>query len=99
MTGRVGVVAGVLGLFRRDRVLAVGGYDSRMATEDIDLRWRLLLAGLADGLRAARARRDAGAVGCAALWGSAYRWARRQGEVLHDHFGESIHWRNVTCGW
>ena len=35
----------VLGLFRRDRVLAVGGYDERMATEDIDLSWRLLMAG------------------------------------------------------
>ena len=45
LTGRVGVVAGVLGLFRKDRVLAVGGYDPRMATEDIELTWRLLLAG------------------------------------------------------
>ena len=45
LTGRVGVVAGVLGLFRRDRVLAVGGYDPRMATEDIDLSWKLLLRG------------------------------------------------------
>ena len=45
LTGRVGVVAGVLGLFRRDRVLAVGGYDPRMATEDVDLTWKLLLAG------------------------------------------------------
>ena len=44
-TGRVGVVAGVLGLFHRERVLAVGGYESRMATEDIDLTWKLLLAG------------------------------------------------------
>src|SRR5689334_14486304 len=45
VTGRVGTVAGVLGLFRRDRVLDVGGYEGRMATEDIDLTWRLLLAG------------------------------------------------------
>ena len=45
LSGRVGVVAGVLGLFRRDRVLAVGGYDPRMATEDIDLSWKLLLRG------------------------------------------------------
>jgi biofilm PGA synthesis N-glycosyltransferase PgaC len=45
LTGRVGVVAGVLGVFHRDRVLAVGGYDGRMATEDIDLTWRLLIAG------------------------------------------------------
>ena len=60
LTGRVGVVAGVLGLFRRDRVLAVGGYDPRMATEDIDLTWKLLLGGWQTALRAARARRDAG---------------------------------------
>ena len=45
LTGRVGVVAGVLGLFHRERVLAVGGYESRMATEDIDLTWKLLLDG------------------------------------------------------
>ena len=45
LSGRVGVVAGVLGLFRRQPVLDVGGYDGRMATEDIDLTWRLLLAG------------------------------------------------------
>lgn len=45
LTGRVGVVAGVLGLFDRDRILAAGGYDGRMATEDIDLTWRLLMAG------------------------------------------------------
>ena len=45
LTGRVGVVAGVLGLFRKDAVQAVGGYRGEMATEDIDLSWRLLLAG------------------------------------------------------
>jgi biofilm PGA synthesis N-glycosyltransferase PgaC len=42
---RVGTAAGVLRLFRRERVLAVGGYESRMATEDIDLTWKPLLAG------------------------------------------------------
>jgi poly-beta-1,6-N-acetyl-D-glucosamine synthase len=45
VSGRVGVVAGVIGIFRRDAVLAVGGYQPEMATEDIDLTWRLLLAG------------------------------------------------------
>ncbi|MFV0138005.1 glycosyltransferase family 2 protein [Streptomyces sp. HMX87] len=45
LAGRVGTVAGVLGLFRRDAVLAVGGYDPRMATEDIELTWRLLEGG------------------------------------------------------
>ena len=88
LTGRVGVVAGVLGLFRRDRVLAVGGYDPRMATEDIDLT--LEAAARAAGTPpTSRARSSA----CRfpptlrALWTQRKRWARGQGEVLHVHFG------------
>jgi biofilm PGA synthesis N-glycosyltransferase PgaC len=94
LTGRVGTVAGVLGIFHRDRVIAAGGYDGRMATEDIDLTWRLLLAGwntayepraivgmeVPATLRALRAQRA--------------RWARGQGEVLHAHFREVLRWRN-----
>jgi biofilm PGA synthesis N-glycosyltransferase PgaC len=85
LTGRVGTVAGVLGLFRRDRVLAVGGYDGTMATEDIDLSWRLLLAGWHTayephalvGMQVPSSLR--------ALWKQRTRWARGQGEVLHRH--------------
>jgi biofilm PGA synthesis N-glycosyltransferase PgaC len=94
ITGRVGVVAGVLGLFRRDRVLAVGGYDPRMATEDIDLTWRLLLAGWETvyephalvGMQVPTTLR--------ALWAQRKRWARGQGEVLHVRLGEVSRWRN-----
>jgi poly-beta-1,6-N-acetyl-D-glucosamine synthase len=94
VTGRVGVVAGVLGLFRRDRVLAVGGYDPRMATEDIDLTWRLLLAGWETvyepralvGMQVPTTLR--------ALWAQRKRWARGQGEVLHVRLGEVSRWRN-----
>ena len=94
LTGRVGVVAGVLGLFRRDRVLAVGGYDPRMATEDIDLSWRLLLAGWETvyepralvGMQVPSTVR--------ALWAQRTRWSRGQGEVLHVHLGEVVRWRN-----
>ncbi len=94
VTGRVGVVAGVLGLFRKDRVLAVGGYDPRMATEDIELTWRLLLAGWETvyepralvGMQVPSSLR--------ALWAQRKRWARGQGEVIHVHFGEVIRWRN-----
>ena len=94
LTGRVGVVAGVLGLFRRDRVLAVGGYDPRMATEDIDLTWKLLLAGWETvyephalvGMQVPSTLR--------ALWAQRTRWARGQGEVLHTHLRDVSRWRN-----
>ncbi len=94
LTGRVGVVAGVLGLFRRDRVLAVGGYDPRMATEDIDLTWKLLLAGWETvyephalvGMQVPSTLR--------ALWAQRTRWARGQGEVLHVHLRDVSRWRN-----
>lgn len=94
LTGRVGIVAGVLGLFRRDRVLAVGGYDPRMATEDIDLSWKLLLRGwhTAYEPRALVGMQVPVTVG--ALWMQRKRWARGQGEVLHVHFREVRRWRN-----
>ena len=94
LTGRVGVVAGVLGLFRRDRVLAVGGYDPRMATEDIDLTWKLLL----DGWQTAYEPRALVGMqvpaSMRALWAQRRRWARGQGEVLHVHLAEVSRWRN-----
>jgi poly-beta-1,6-N-acetyl-D-glucosamine synthase len=90
LTGRVGVVAGVLGLFRRDRVLAVGGYDSRMATEDIDLTWRLLLEGWETVYepRALVGMQVPSTLG--ALWAQRKRWAQGQGEVLRAHLGEVV---------
>src|SRR4051812_43493871 len=94
LTGRVGVVAGVLGVFRRDRVMAVGGYDGRMATEDIDLTWRLLMAGwhTANEPRALVGMQVPSTL--TALWAQRKRWARGQGEVLHCHMGEVYRWRN-----
>ncbi|MFI6940360.1 glycosyltransferase family 2 protein [Streptomyces sp. NPDC050418] len=85
LAGRVGTVAGVLGLFRRDAVLTVGGYDPKMATEDIELTWRLLEAGYLTGF-APRAL-----VGMqvpqtlSSIWAQRTRWARGQGEVLRTH--------------
>jgi poly-beta-1,6-N-acetyl-D-glucosamine synthase len=94
LTGRVGVVAGVLGLFRRDRVLAVGGYEPRMATEDIDLTWKLLL----DGWQTAYEPRALVGMqvppSLRTLWAQRTRWARGQGEVLHVHFAQVSRWRN-----
>ncbi len=75
-------------------MLAVGGYDPRMATEDIELTWRLLLAGWQTvyepralvGMQVPPSLR--------ALWAQRKRWARGQGEVIRVHFREVCHWRN-----
>jgi poly-beta-1,6-N-acetyl-D-glucosamine synthase len=94
LTGRVGTVAGVLGLFRRDRVVEAGGYDPRMSTEDIDLTWRLLIGGwhTAYEPRALVGMEVPSTV--RALWAQRKRWARGQGEVLHAHLREVLRWRN-----
>ncbi|SDL06982.1 glycosyltransferase family 2 protein [Streptomyces indicus] len=85
LAGRVGTVAGVLGLFRRDAVLAVGGYDPRMATEDIELTWRLLEAGHLTGFapHALVGMQVPGTL--RSIWAQRTRWARGQGEVLRTH--------------
>jgi poly-beta-1,6-N-acetyl-D-glucosamine synthase len=94
ITGRVGTVAGIFGIFRRDAVLAVGGYDGRMATEDIDLTWRLLLAGghTAYEPHAVVGMEVPGSL--KALWSQRRRWARGQGEVLRRYLRTVSRWRH-----
>jgi poly-beta-1,6-N-acetyl-D-glucosamine synthase len=94
LAGRVGVVAGVLGMFRKECVLTVGGYQARMATEDIDLSWRLLLAGWHTAFEPRALVGMQVPASVRALWAQRTRWARGQGEVLHVHLGEVVRWRN-----
>src|SRR3954449_5948773 len=94
LTGRVGIVAGVLGLFHRDRVIAVGGYNGRMATEDIELTWRLLIAGWQTAYEPRALVGMQVPSSLHALWAQRQRWARGQGEVLHVHLAEVSRWRN-----
>jgi poly-beta-1,6-N-acetyl-D-glucosamine synthase len=94
LTGRVGTVAGVLALFRRERILAVGGFDGRMATEDIELTWRLTLAGWETAYEPHALVGMQVPVTLKALWAQRTRWARGQGEVLRMHFGDVLRPRN-----
>src|SRR3954453_2995752 len=94
LTGRVGIVAGVLGIFRRDRVVAVGGYDGRMATEDIDPTWRLLMAGWQTAYEPRALVGMQVPSTLPALWAPRKRWARGQGEVLHERLPEICRWRH-----
>jgi biofilm PGA synthesis N-glycosyltransferase PgaC len=94
LIGRVGVVAGVLGLFRRDALLAVGGYDDRSATEDIDLSWRLLLAGWHTAFEPDALIGMQVPTTMSSLWAQRKRWARGQGEVLHAYLRRVVRWKN-----
>ena len=94
LTGRVGVVAGVLAVFRRDRVTAVGGFDGRMATEDIELTWRLLMAGWQTAYEPRALVGMQVPSSLSALWAQRKRWARGQGEVLHMHLHKVFRLRN-----
>lgn len=94
LTGRVGVVAGVLGLFRRSRVLEVGGFDRRMATEDIELTWRLLMRGWHTVYQPRALVGMQVPTSIRGLWAQRKRWARGQGEALHTHLFTMLRLRN-----
>ena len=84
--GRTAIVAGVLGIFRRTPVIEVGGYDGRMATEDIDLTWRLLMAGWLTSYEPNALVGMQVPSTLSSLWRQRRRWSRGQSEVLHEHF-------------
>ncbi|MGW8380638.1 glycosyltransferase [Streptomyces sp. ODS28] len=96
LAGRVGTVAGVLGLFRRHAVLEVGGYDPRMATEDIELTWRLLEAGHLTGFEPHALVGMEVPQTVRGIWAQRTRWARGQGEVLRTHARTVVHPRRAA---
>jgi poly-beta-1,6-N-acetyl-D-glucosamine synthase len=94
LRGRVGTVAGVLALFRRERVLEVGGFRAEMATEDIDLTWRLLLAGWHTTYEPAALIGMQVPATLRSLWAQRRRWARGLGEVQHEYLPRVLRWRH-----
>ncbi|MER5478603.1 glycosyltransferase [Streptomyces sp. NPDC002734] len=95
LAGRVGTVAGVLGLFRRHAVLSVGGYCPAMATEDIELTWRLLKAGYLTGYEPEAVIGMEVPHTLRSVWAQRRRWARGQGEVLRTHGPSVLHPRHL----
>lgn len=82
--GHVRIVAGVLGIFRKPAVLGVGGFDGRMTTEDIELTWRLLIAGWLTSYEPNALAGMQVPSTLSSLWKQRRRWARGQGEALHE---------------
>lgn len=92
--GRIMTMSGVVGIFRREALADVGYYSPEMATEDIDITWRLQL-------RHWDIRYESRAVmwmrvpqSLEGLWRQRRRWALGLSQVLHRHWREVIKWEH-----
>ncbi len=92
--GRIMTMSGVVGIFRRSALYDVGLYSSDMATEDIDLTWRLQL-------RHWDVRYESQAVmwmkvpqSLEGLWHQRRRWSLGLSQVLVRHGRELMQWRH-----
>jgi biofilm PGA synthesis N-glycosyltransferase PgaC len=87
-------MSGVVGAFRRSALLDVGLYSPEMATEDIDITWKLQL-------RHYDVRYEARAVvwmrvpqSFKGLWNQRKRWALGQSQVLRKYGSQMSDWKN-----
>ena len=92
--GRIMTMSGVVGIFRRSAMFDVGLYSPDMATEDIDLTWRLQL-------RHWDVRYESRAVmwmrvpqSLTGLWRQRRRWALGLSQVLTRHAGELLQYKH-----
>lgn len=92
--GRILTMSGVIGAFHRDAMIDVGLYSPDMATEDIDLTWKLQL-------RHWDVRYEPRAVvwmnvptTLRGLWRQRTRWALGLSQVLRRHGRTALHWRH-----
>jgi biofilm PGA synthesis N-glycosyltransferase PgaC len=92
--GRILTVSGVVGAFHRDALLDVGLFSPDMATEDIDISWKLQL-------RAWDIRYEPRALvwmqvpeRWSDLWKQRRRWSLGLAQVLRRHGREVLRWRS-----
>jgi len=92
--GRIMTMSGVVGIFRREALQDVGYYSPEMATEDIDLTWRLQI-------RHWDVRYEARAVmwmrvpqSLQGLWRQRRRWALGLSQVQHRHWRTVLRWEH-----
>ncbi len=92
--GRIMTMSGVVGIFRRSALYDVGLYSPEMATEDIDMTWRLQL-------RHWDVRYESRAVmwmrvpqSLNGLWRQRRRWSLGLSQVLTRHWRELLQYKN-----
>ncbi len=92
--GRIMTMSGVVGAFRRSALNDVGQFSPEMATEDIDLTWKL-------HLRHYEVRYEARALvwmrvpqSLTGLWKQRRRWALGLSQVLRRHGVTALAWRH-----
>jgi biofilm PGA synthesis N-glycosyltransferase PgaC len=92
--GRIMTMSGVVGIFRRSALFDVGLYSPEMATEDIDLTWRLQM-------RHWDVRYESRAVmwmrvpqSLRGLWLQRRRWALGLSQVMTRHGKELLQWKH-----
>ena len=92
--GRIMTMSGVVGIFRRSALYDVGLYCPEMATEDIDLTWRLQLRhwDIRYESRAIMWMRVPQSLG--GLWRQRRRWALGLSQVITRHWTKLMHWRH-----
>jgi 1,2-diacylglycerol 3-beta-glucosyltransferase len=74
-------------LLRRDAVHAAGGFNEATVTDDLDLSFRFLLAGLPIGLLWDPPVREEAVLGPRALWRQRQRWAEGGLQRFFDYWG------------
>ncbi|WP_447957787.1 poly-beta-1,6-N-acetyl-D-glucosamine synthase [Vreelandella sp. EE7] len=92
--GMVFTISGVICAFRRDAIERIGGWNTDMITEDIDISWRLQLDG-------GQVRYEPRAM-CwvlmpetlRGLFKQRLRWAQGGGEVFLRYFTQTMRWKN-----
>lgn len=92
--GRILTMSGVVGAFRRSALIDVGLYSPEMATEDIDMTWKLQRAFY-------DVRYEPRALvwmqvpsGLSGLWRQRVRWAKGLAQVLRRNDDVLRHWKN-----
>ncbi|UBH28596.1 poly-beta-1,6-N-acetyl-D-glucosamine synthase [Aeromonas enteropelogenes] len=92
--GRVFTVSGVVSAFRKSAVEEVGGWSTDMVTEDIDISWRLQLAGWRIHYQPQALCWVLMPETLGGLYKQRLRWAQGGAEVFLRYGLQALHWRN-----